>query len=283
MYTITLAKFEYTRTTFGFSSIAYVVKYDNFLLLGYFNSEMSECIMDEFCETYNLTNLVTGPTCFKNPINPSLIVLIFRNMARRFQDSCVIETGLSHHHKLTTITVLREHFLKLPPFMIRYRDYKKFDQIHFRNELFEKLSKINKGNLYSDMFEDIYIAPLDKHVLLKRNISGRIIRTTLPTRSRLRNKFLKNPNNLNRTNHTKYRDYCTRLFKKEKRDFYNNLDPKLISANRKFWKTIYPLFSEKHFSSNNITLLEGNEIVFKESDVAKTLNLFFSLSPLYRD
>ena len=54
--------------------------------------------MGDFCDTYNLTNLITDPTCFKNPLNPSLIDLILTNRARRFQDSWVIETGLFDHH-----------------------------------------------------------------------------------------------------------------------------------------------------------------------------------------
>ena len=43
-----------------------------------------------------------------------------------------------------------------------------------------------------------------------------------------------------------------------------------------FWKTVKPLLSEKHFSSNKITLLEDDEIISKDSEVAETLNLFFS-------
>ena len=122
-----------------------MTKYDNFLLLGDFNSEMSESTMGDFGDTYNLTNLVTDSTCFKNPLNPSIIDLILTNMARRFQDSCVIATGLSDNHKLT-IAVLRAHFLKHVPITIKYRDYKRFDQIRFRNELLEKLSHINGAN-----------------------------------------------------------------------------------------------------------------------------------------
>ena len=51
-------------------------KYDNFLILGDFNSEMSEDAMRDFSETYNLSNLINERTCFKNLCNPSLIDLI---------------------------------------------------------------------------------------------------------------------------------------------------------------------------------------------------------------
>ena len=105
----------------------YMPKYDNFLILGDFNSEMSEDDMRDFSETYNLSNLINERTCFKNPCNPSLIDLILTNRPRSFQDSQVIETGLSDHHKMT-ITVLRAFLQKQTPITIKYRDYKKFDQ-----------------------------------------------------------------------------------------------------------------------------------------------------------
>ena len=84
----------------------YMPRYENFLLLRDFNSEMSEFALSEFCQMYNLTNLIKEPTCFKNPSNPSLIDLILTNRDRSFQNSQVIETGLSDHHKLT-ITILK--------------------------------------------------------------------------------------------------------------------------------------------------------------------------------
>ena len=54
----------------------YMQKYGNFLLLGDFNPEIHEYAMKEFTETYNLNNLVKDPTCFKNPLNPSLILYL---------------------------------------------------------------------------------------------------------------------------------------------------------------------------------------------------------------
>ena len=53
-----------------------VSKYENILLIGDFNSEITETKMSEFCDVYNLKNLIKDPTCFKNPLNPSCIDLI---------------------------------------------------------------------------------------------------------------------------------------------------------------------------------------------------------------
>ena len=40
-------------------------KYKNILLMGDFNSELSEEAMKIFCETYNLVNLINELTCYK--------------------------------------------------------------------------------------------------------------------------------------------------------------------------------------------------------------------------
>ena len=54
-------------------------KHKNLILIGDFNPQMEEDAMKEFCDTYNLKNLITEPTCFKNAQNPTLIDLILTN------------------------------------------------------------------------------------------------------------------------------------------------------------------------------------------------------------
>ena len=71
----------------------HMVKYDNVLLVGDFNSETHEMRMNEFCDVYSLRNLITEPTCYKNPLNPSSIDLMLTNKIRSFLNSQAIETG----------------------------------------------------------------------------------------------------------------------------------------------------------------------------------------------
>ena len=85
------------------------VKYENFILIGDFNSEMNENAMNVFCATYNFKNLVKEPTCFKNVDNPSCIDLILTNKPLYFQMSTVIEAGISDFHKLTIATSRSEN------------------------------------------------------------------------------------------------------------------------------------------------------------------------------
>ena len=112
--------------------------YDNMIILGDFNSELSENAMIEFCETYCLQNLIKDPTCFKNPDNPSCIDVILTNKKVNFQNSSVIETGLSDHHKMV-FTVLKTDFKKVDPISVNYRSYKNFEEVLFNNDLIKDL------------------------------------------------------------------------------------------------------------------------------------------------
>ena len=73
--------------------------------------------MKVFCDFYEFKNLIKDATCYKNPENPSRIDLILTNNPNSFQNSGVIETGLSDFHKMT-VTVMKTSFEKLKPNII---------------------------------------------------------------------------------------------------------------------------------------------------------------------
>ena len=108
----------------------YSSEYKHIILLGDFNVETKEPCMQSFLELYGLRNLISEPTCYKNPEKPSSIDLILTNSSSSFQNSCAIETGLSNFHKMT-ITVMKTTFHKLKPKLIYYGDYKMFSNDKF--------------------------------------------------------------------------------------------------------------------------------------------------------
>ena len=103
-------------------------KYENSLLLGDLNSEVSGDSMQEFCDVYNLKSLVELPTCSKNPDNPFCIDLILTNTPCCFQNTTVFQSGLSDSHKFT-VTVMKSYFIKQAPKVISYRNYKYFTDV----------------------------------------------------------------------------------------------------------------------------------------------------------
>ena len=116
-----------------------------------------------FCSLYDLSCLIKGPTCFKNAENPSCIDLILTNRPRSFQNSSIIETGLSDFHKLT-VTVLKTTFRKMPPKIVKYRNYKQFSSANF----YQELRSIDLFNTSNDVFTSTVMEILNRHAPLKQ-------------------------------------------------------------------------------------------------------------------
>ena len=74
--------------------------------------------------------------------------------------------------------------------------------------------------------------------------------------TQLRNIYLKLRTIESKLAYTKQRNYCVTLIRKGKKEYYGNLDVKAITDNKKFWKTVKPLFSDKSKSKRTITLAE---------------------------
>ena len=87
--------------------------------------------MINFCDLNDLGNLVNVPTCYKNFDNLISTDLILTNRLSYFQRSTVFETGLSDFH-LLTITEFKTSFQKREPKIVKYCDYKNFDNNKFR-------------------------------------------------------------------------------------------------------------------------------------------------------
>ena len=100
-------------------------EYDNFLIVGDFNSEWSESAMSNFCETYQLHVFVKCFTCFKNPEKLSCIDLILKNCSKSCINKQTAETELSDFHKLMPL-VLKMHYERPSPKIVTYRHYKMF-------------------------------------------------------------------------------------------------------------------------------------------------------------
>ena len=73
----------------------------------------------------------------------------------------------------------------------------------------------------------------------------------------------------------KQKNYCNRLYKRERRKFYSNLNLNDITDNKMFWNVTKPLFSNKGGGKDNIVLVDGDKIISDDSEVAQTFNDFF--------
>ena len=68
---------------------------------------------------------------------------------------------------------------------------------------------------------------------------------------------------------------CVSILRKAKRSYFENLDIKNLSDNRKFWGTVKPLFSNKVRSNDYITLNENDLLIRNKYKIANIFNTFF--------
>ena len=257
--------------------------YDNILLIGDFNSQMEVEKMKEFCESYNLENLIRDPTCYKNVLNPTSIDMILTNRANLFTNSCCIETGISDYHKMI-ITVLKVFHKKLKPIKIKYRNYKTFNIDYFNTVLNESLQKCEQADINYNEYKNIFMQSLNIHAPLKeKTVRGnnapfmnKVLSKAFMKRSKLKNNYNKNPTVENNTIYKKHRNYCTNLLKRAKKDYYNTLDINIFKDSKKFWKSIRPLFSDKQKEFlKELILVEKDTVTSKENEVAEKMNNYF--------
>ena len=169
------------------------------------------------------------------------IDLVLTNRNRSVQKTATVETGLSDFHKMV-VTVLKTTFPKQGPTVINYRNYKKYDENVSKNDLREELQKIELSDLNYSSFENAFDRVLDQHAPIKKKYVRAndkpfmtcALRKPTMLRSRLRNKYNEDRSVENWNNFRKQRNSCVKLFRKEKRNYYNNLDISLVTDNKKF-------------------------------------------------
>ena len=222
--------------------------YGKFLLLGDFNSEETEPCLDSFLYEYEAKNLVKEKTCYKNRENPSCIDLFLTNSSNSFQHTTVISTGLSDCHKMP-ITVLKTTFEKVKPKEIMYRDYKHFNENKFREELNNSLSKCTTYIEFENTFMNIlqHNAPLKKKYIRANHAPymTKILRKAMMKRSELESRYYKTRLMSDKEIYKKQKNFVSKLYKKERKNYYKNLDLKIFTDNKKFWKNIKPFFPIK--------------------------------------
>ena len=123
------------------------------------------------------------------------------------------------------------------------------------------------------------VSKLDTYVPIKKRLvrandapyMNDALRKSIMRRSRLKNKYTKDPTVENSRKYKKRRNYCVNLLKK----YYRSIDIKIVSDNRNFWKNIKPFFSEKHKKLSKVILVEKYDIISKHKHIAEIFNNFF--------
>ena len=153
----------------------------------------------------------------------STVDLFLTNKPRSFQFTSVTETGLSDYHRLIT-TFRKPHFSRLTPKIIHYHNFKRSDEQKFIADAksVDFSFETNDPNEKYAAYQQILFLIVEKHTLLKKKSSRgnhaafvkKELRKAIYTRSRLKNKFIKNPSEINKKLHKRQRNKCVSISKK---------------------------------------------------------------------
>ena len=75
--------------------------------------------------------------------------------------------------------------------------------------------------------------------------------------------------------YSKQLNYCVSLLRRIKKDYYSNLNEKIITDNTKIWKRFTSFLSYKVFSNETITSVENNKFVNDDNETTNIMNTFF--------
>ena len=167
------------------------------------------------------------------------------------------------------------------PKIVTYRDYKCFDNEKFRESL---LTCFSTGkNISYDAFENLLLQTLGKMAPTKQKyirgnqspFMNKDIHKAIMTRTRLKNRFLKEPTEMNRLAYKKQRNYCVSLMRQSKKQYYGTLNANHLTDNKNIWRVAKPNFSNKILGTNRVILRNGGKIISDTEKVADTFNKFF--------
>ena len=121
------------------------------------------------------------------------------------------------------VTVYKTNFQKPKPKSICYRDYKKFNNFAFRNELGSVISLCEDYNAFHEKFVEL----LDKHAPYKTKLvrnnhapyMTKRLRKAIMYRSQLLTKYRKTKLEFDLIKYKKHKNYVSRLYKKKKNFF----------------------------------------------------------------
>ena len=176
--------------------------------------------------------------------------------------------------------MLKITFQKNKPLKINYRKYKFFDEIAFNEDL--KFAFDNNEILNCEQFEETIMKTLNQHAPLKKKVLRannapyitKKLRKAIMKRSQLEKIYLKNLTDKTLKLYKKQKNYVSRFYKKERKIFFDNLNPSIVTDNKAFWKNVKPLFSNKGNYGSKIKLVEKEEIMYDDIKIAEELNNF---------
>ena len=131
---------------------------------------------------------------------------------------------------------------------------------------------------------------LNKHAPLRKKFLRvnhapyitKTLRETILHRSQLETKYLKTKTQTDFKLYKKHKNlesytklYKSKLYKRERRKYYEPLDMKNVLGSKKFWKTMGPFLSDKITVFSQISIEKNNRIISDDFDLSEQFSTFF--------
>ena len=134
-----------------------------------------------------------------------------------------------------------------------------------------------------DTSENLVLQNLDKIAPIKQKHNrgnqspfiNKNIHKAIMTRVRLRNRFLKEPTQMNILAYKTQRNYCVSLMRQNKKQYHGSLNVNHTTDNKNYWRVVKPNFSNKILGTNRVILRDGGKIISNTEKVADAFNKFF--------
>ena len=262
-------------------AILYYSRYESVLINSDFNAESDTPDLLNFLNSNQLHNHMKEKTCWKS-IHGSCIDLVISNKKYSLMNTGTVETGLSDFHSLI-YSMLKATYQKLPPKVIRYRQWKHFNQDNFKFELSRGLQHNRSINNITDYFsfENIFDRTLSKHAPLKTKVLrgnnlpyvNKNLRKAIMCRSNLKKRANLSGKPEDMARFKKQRNFVVNLNRKLKKSFF----ARTSNSPKNFWKAIKPYFGGKGSAiRERILLVENDSIVSSEKELASVFNFYFN-------
>ena len=143
----------------------------------------------------------------------------------------------------------------------------------------EDCEELNEFSQFDRVFLNLlnFQAPLKKKISKGSNsrFVTKTLRKAIMIRSRLKIRINKTRSDENWTLYKTQKDFSTKLLRKTKKDHFSKINPKLVSDNKIFWRTIKPYFSNKSNFSNKIMISKKDCIVSDDKRLPEIFNTSF--------
>ena len=142
------------------------------------------------------------------------------------------------------------------------------------------MSSNNPNVNYKSIIEN-FLEAIDKHGPLKKRLVGgnqapfmnRDFQKAIYTRTRLKNKYWRDPSGENELAYRKQRNLSVSIRRKSIINYLNKFTDKGLETNKSFWKFIKPFLTNKGTLTDcDITIVDEKNIISDDFELAKTFN-----------